>query len=91
LRHVGSQRPVLWERPQGELTDAQGEQGAARLWTGFTDNYLRVSLEAPPMFDLHNRIVPTYLAGLQGDTISGRLDGCAVAGASMLSHRDQED
>lgn len=73
LRHVGTLRPVLWERPQGELGDGQGEAGAARLWTGFTDNYLRVSLEAPPAVDLHNQIVPTYLAGLHGDTIFGRL------------------
>jgi threonylcarbamoyladenosine tRNA methylthiotransferase MtaB len=72
-RFVGTQRPVLWERPQGDLADGQGEQGAARLWTGFTDNYLRVSLEAPPTVDLHNQIVPTHLAGLQGDTIFGRL------------------
>lgn len=73
LRHVGTHRPVLWERPQGDLADGQGEAGTARLWTGFTDNYLRVSLEAPPTVDLHNQIVPTYLAGLHGDTIFGRL------------------
>ncbi len=73
LRHIGSLRPVLWERPQGELASEQGETGVARLWTGFTDNYLRVSLEAPPAMDLHNQIVPTYLAGLHGDTIFGRL------------------
>ena len=73
LRHVGTVRPVLWERSQGDLIDGQGEEGAARLWTGFTDNYLRVMLEAPPEVDLHNQIVPTYLAGLHGDTIFGRL------------------
>jgi threonylcarbamoyladenosine tRNA methylthiotransferase MtaB len=73
LRHVGTVRPVLWERPQGELADEQGEAGAARLWTGFTDNYLRISLEAPLAIDLHNQIVPTYLAGLHGETIFGRL------------------
>ena len=73
MRFVGSVRPVLWERPHGDLDDVQGQQGAARLWTGFTDNYLRVSLEAPPAVDLHNQIVPTYLAGLHGDTIFGTL------------------
>ena len=73
LRHVGSLRPVLWERPQGELAEGQGEAGTARLWSGLTDNYLRVSLEAPPDVDLHNQIVPTHLAGLHGDTIFGRL------------------
>jgi threonylcarbamoyladenosine tRNA methylthiotransferase MtaB len=76
LRHVGTTRSVLWERPQGELFGEQGEVGAVRLWTGFTDNYLRVSLEAPPDVDLHNRIVPTYLAGLHGDTIFGTLSRC---------------
>jgi threonylcarbamoyladenosine tRNA methylthiotransferase MtaB len=73
LRHVGTVRPVLWERPQGELADAQGETGAARLWTGFTDNYLRVSLEAPPEVDLHNQILPVTLEVLHGDTIFGTL------------------
>lgn len=73
LRHVGTVRPVLWERPQGEVTEEQGDSGAARLWTGFTDNYLRVSLEAPATLDLHNQIVPTYLTGLHGDTIFGTL------------------
>ena len=73
LCHVETVRPVLWERAQGDLADGQGEAGAARLWTGFTDNYLRVSVEAPPDVDLHNQIVPTYLAGLHGDTIFGRL------------------
>jgi len=73
LRYIGSQRPVLWERPQGDLADGQGHEGVARLWTGFTDNYLRVSLEAPPVIDLHNQIVTTYLAELHGDTIFGQL------------------
>ncbi len=73
LRHIGSRRPVLWERSQGDLADEQGEQGAARLWTGFTDNYLRVSLEAPPAIDLHNQIIPTDLIGLHGDTIFGEI------------------
>jgi threonylcarbamoyladenosine tRNA methylthiotransferase MtaB len=79
LRHVNTVRPVLWERPQGELDVAQSEAGAARLWTGFTDNYLRVSLEAPPEMDLHNQILPVYLAGLHGDTIFGTLSGVNVA------------
>jgi threonylcarbamoyladenosine tRNA methylthiotransferase MtaB len=73
LRHIGMVRPVLWERPQGELADEQGQGNTARLWTGFTDNYLRVCLEAPPSIDLHNQIAPTYLAGLHGDTIFGTL------------------
>ena len=72
-RFVGTTRPVLWERPQGELHGAQGIDGAAQLWTGFTDNYLRVSLEAPPAVDLHNRIVPVRLDALHGDTLFGTL------------------
>ncbi len=77
MRHIGTVRPVLWERPQGELDMAQGTTGAARLWTGFTDNYLRVSMEAPPDVDLHNQILPVYLAGLHGDTIFGTLSAVA--------------
>lgn len=73
-RFVGSVRPVLWERPQGELTMTEDGPGA-QLWQGFTDNYLRVTLEAPPTLDLHNQILPTTLAGLHGDTIFGRLAG----------------
>ena len=74
-RFVGTVRPVLWERPQGDLAEAQGSAGAARLWTGFTDNYLRVSLEAPSTLDLHNQILPVHLTGLHGDTIFGTLCG----------------
>lgn len=72
-RYMGTLRPVLWERPQGDLLEGQGETGMARLWSGFTDNYLRVSLEASPDVDLHNQIVSTYLEALHGDTIFGRL------------------
>jgi threonylcarbamoyladenosine tRNA methylthiotransferase MtaB len=89
-RYVGTLRPVLWERPQGELLDSQGEIGAARLWTGFTDNYLRVSLEAPLTLDLHNQIVPTCLAGLHGDTIFGRLAETKITGASTSGDRGED-
>lgn len=73
LRLLGTVRPVLWERAQGDLDAGQGESGAARLWTGFTDNYLRVSVEMPPGVDLHNQILPTYLEGLHAGSIFGRL------------------
>ena len=47
---VGQVRPVLWEH----ATDAG-------VWSGLTDNYLRVLAVAPPDADLHNRITPTRL------------------------------
>jgi threonylcarbamoyladenosine tRNA methylthiotransferase MtaB len=62
-RFVGQVRPVLWEHPQG--ADDTGGQ----VWAGFTDNYLRVTAVAA--VDLHNRITPTRLDELHGDTLLG--------------------
>ena len=44
LRFVGAQRPVLWER-SGQ--SAGGWHGL--LWTGWTDNYLRVRRSCPTL------------------------------------------
>ncbi len=73
MRFVGDVRPVLWERAQGDLDVGQGAPGTAKLWNGFTDNYLRVSIETGPGIDLHNQILPTRLEGLHAGTIFGRL------------------
>ena len=59
---VGQVRPVLWEH----ATDAA-------VWSGLTDNYLRVSTAAPPDVDLHNRIMPTRLTRLDGDSLWGEI------------------
>jgi len=59
---VGQVRPVLWEH----ATDAA-------VWSGLTDNYLRVLAAAPPDADLHNRITPTRLTRLDGDSLWGEI------------------
>ena len=53
---------MLWEH----ATDAG-------VWSGLTDNYLRVSTAAPPAADLHNRITPTRLTRLDGDSLWGEI------------------
>ena len=68
LRHEGTMRPVLYERPR---------PGA--LMHGFTDNYIRV--EAPFDPSLDNRMVLTRLIGISPDdpgTMIGQPVGEAV-------------
>jgi len=67
-RFVGTVRPVLWEGEGRALADEAG-----RLWTGLTDNYLRVHTIVPAGVDLQNTITPVHLAELQGDTLFGRI------------------
>jgi threonylcarbamoyladenosine tRNA methylthiotransferase MtaB len=55
-RFIGEVRPVLWEHPAPESTLA--------LWSGLTDNYLRVYTHAEE--NLHNRITSVRLQGLAG-------------------------
>lgn len=69
LRFLGTTRPVLWEGTGRALTDQPG-----CLWSGLTDNYLRVMAVAPTGVDLHNRITPVQLAELSGDTLFGHLE-----------------
>jgi threonylcarbamoyladenosine tRNA methylthiotransferase MtaB len=59
---VGQVRPVLWEN----ATDVA-------VWSGLTDNYLRVLAAAPPDMDLHNRITPTRLIRIDGDSLWGEI------------------
>lgn len=66
LRFIGTQRPVLWEGEGRPLTDQPGQ-----LWSGLTDNYLRVMAVAPADLDLHNRITPVDLEAVNGDFLSG--------------------
>ena len=67
-RFVGALRPVLWEGVGQPLTDQPG-----RLWSGLTDNYLRVMAIAPAHLNLHNQIIATRLEELNGDTLFGTL------------------
>jgi threonylcarbamoyladenosine tRNA methylthiotransferase MtaB len=62
-RFVGREMAVLWERRQ-----------RGGLWSGLTDNYLRVV--SPATADLHNRITATRLLAAQ----SGHLVGEVVGG-----------
>lgn len=65
-RFVGQQRPVLWEGEGQLLTDQPG-----RLWSGLTDNYLRVMAVAPEQVDLHNVLTPVRIDELVQDTLMG--------------------
>ncbi|MDE0633590.1 MAG: tRNA (N(6)-L-threonylcarbamoyladenosine(37)-C(2))-methylthiotransferase MtaB [Caldilineaceae bacterium] len=66
-RYVGAIRPVLWEGAGQQLTD----QAGILLWSGLTDNYLRVTAQAPAGTDLSNRITPVRLEELHGETLYG--------------------
>ncbi len=66
MRHLDTVRPVLWEGEGEPLTDEPG-----RVWTGLTDNYLRVRAVMPDDLDMHNRIVETKITELSGETLFG--------------------
>lgn len=68
-RFVGSVRPILWEG-QGQPVDDQPEM---HLWSGHTDNFLRVLAHAPAEENLRNRIAPARLDELHGETLFGTL------------------
>jgi len=57
-RFVGTTRPVLWEGEGQPLIDEPG----LLLWSGMTDNGLRVQTLAPRPLDLHGRTLPAMLA-----------------------------
>jgi len=61
-RFVGTVRPVLWESGQ------RGDHGEV-VYTGYTDNYLRVETVVPETVDLDNVITPAALV----DAGAGRL------------------
>jgi threonylcarbamoyladenosine tRNA methylthiotransferase MtaB len=68
LRFVGQQRPVLWEGEGQSLTDQPGW-----LWSGLTDNYLRVMAIAPETENLHNVITTVRLDELRDDILFGAI------------------
>lgn len=69
-RFLGTIRPVLWE------TLEHPANGTAALWSGLTDNYLRVQTTAPAGVDLDNRITPARLVDLH--------DGCLTAAVPVV-------
>ena len=62
---IGDTRPVLWER----TLPSEGET----IWTGLTDNYLRV--RTATTLDLANRITPATIEALDGSTMTVRVVG----------------
>jgi hypothetical protein len=60
LRQLGDTRPVLWESAQGLEAD--------RVWTGLTDNYLRVITQ--DQRDLGNQVMPAKLQELDGQQVT---------------------
>jgi threonylcarbamoyladenosine tRNA methylthiotransferase MtaB len=73
-RFLGTVRPVLWEGEGQPLTDQPG-----RLWSGFTDNYLRVMAVAAPELELHGQITPVRLDEIQGATMLGTIESALGA------------
>jgi threonylcarbamoyladenosine tRNA methylthiotransferase MtaB len=68
-RFVGDERPVLFEG-RGQTVDDLPDM---LLWSGHTDNYLRVLVHAPQGVDLHNQILNVHLEALHGDALFGSL------------------
>lgn len=62
--HRGDVRPVLWEQTTG--ADKEG-----LLWSGYTDNYIRVTARGPA--DLFNRITAVRLTAARADGMSGEI------------------
>jgi threonylcarbamoyladenosine tRNA methylthiotransferase MtaB len=66
LRFVGTERPVLWEGEGRPLEDSD-----RLLWTGLTDNYLRVAVEAAEQDALSNTVTSVSLVALHDDVFLG--------------------
>ncbi len=49
------------------------EAGGAVVWSGLTDNYLRIQTIAPAGLDLHNRITPVRLTRVEGESLWGEM------------------
>lgn len=65
---VGQTRPVLWEQAEPD--------GDGHLWSGLTDNYLRVLTAAPADSDLSNRITPAALRRWENGLVWAEIAGC---------------
>ncbi len=63
-RHEGQVRPVLWEH-------AAGADDRGLRWTGYTDNYIRVTAHGPA--DLANRIADARLGPARAGGMAGVL------------------
>ena len=81
---IGEVRPVLWENrdvsPAAEMLYVMASpqrpapiRGEWHVWSGLTDNYLRVAVAVPAEMDLHNHITPVRLVWLEGDVLWGEI------------------
>lgn len=66
-RCLGQVRPVLWEQLE------RPANGTGPLWSGLTDNYLRVQAGAPAGADLANQITPARLLSLDDSAIRAEI------------------
>jgi threonylcarbamoyladenosine tRNA methylthiotransferase MtaB len=68
------------ENHLGRILPVLVEGSANRGWSGYTPNYLRVEVSAPPDADLANRIVPCQLTALtpSGDALQGAIPACEI-------------
>jgi threonylcarbamoyladenosine tRNA methylthiotransferase MtaB len=64
-RYEGRVMTVLWETAVGANNDG------GLVWSGYTDNYIRVTANGPA--DLLNRVTPTRLSDARADGISGTI------------------
>ena len=71
---IGQTRPALWEtaRPSASANSDDGAgTGGTMLWSGLTDNYIRVTTTTDA--NLANRITPARLVDLAGKTMRAAL------------------
>lgn len=64
-RYTGRTMDVLWETNEPRLS------GQPSLWSGYTGNYIRVTMPSDSL--LHNRILPAKLTGLGQEGVTGVL------------------
>jgi threonylcarbamoyladenosine tRNA methylthiotransferase MtaB len=65
---VGQTASVLWESCHW--------QGSSPVWSGLTDNYLRVYLHSTA--ELANVLTPTRLVGLEKDGLQGQIEAAGI-------------
>lgn len=70
-RYEGSTLNVLWER-------ASGANGDGLRWSGYTDNYMRVTASGPAQ--LFNQVTATRLESAQADGLEGTIVGAPNTG-----------
>ena len=75
-QQLGSTRQVLWESAQGH--------GRNQVWTGLTDNYLKVTAEGRQ--NLRNLVTPARLQQLSGDLVT-----CQVLQAAAAESTDSQE